>query len=247
MKAIDEKQLDECIARIVGALDPEVIYLYGSHAYGHPHADSDVDLLVVVDDSALPSHRRAIAAYRALRGLFMPAEIKVTMRARSSSSARNGKVQSSASLWRRGGGSMSAQLDEVRSWLSKAYADLVAAQVLIVHSRLALGPAAFHCQQAAEKVLKAYLIWRAVSFDKVHNLVYLIDLCEVKEPKFAALRDFSERLVPYAVEVRYPGDAIEITLDEVREALSAAEAIWGFVLALLPSGLWSEPTEGAQA
>ena len=82
MKAIDEKQPDvHDIARIVAALDPETIYLYGLHAYGQPHQDSDVDLLVVVRESALPSHLRAIAAYRALRDLFMPAEIKVTTRA----------------------------------------------------------------------------------------------------------------------------------------------------------------------
>ncbi len=81
MKTIDPKLLDECVEKIVAALDPETIYLYGSHAYGQPHQDSDIDLLVVVRESALPSHLRAIAAYRALRGLFMPAEIKVTTRA----------------------------------------------------------------------------------------------------------------------------------------------------------------------
>ncbi|MCJ7749884.1 MAG: HEPN domain-containing protein [Armatimonadetes bacterium] len=50
---------------------------------------------------------------------------------------------------------MKALPEEVRAWLSKAYTDLVAAQVLIAHSRLALGPAAFHCRQAAEKALTA--------------------------------------------------------------------------------------------
>jgi uncharacterized protein len=67
--------------RIVSALQPEVIYLYGSHAYGEPHRDSDVDLLIVVSESALPPHKRAVAAYRALRGLRLPAEVKVATRA----------------------------------------------------------------------------------------------------------------------------------------------------------------------
>ncbi len=80
MKAIDQELLDASVQRIVAALDPEVVYLYGSHAYGQPHEDSDVDLLVVIGDSTLPPHRRAIAAYRALRGLFMPTEIKVVTR-----------------------------------------------------------------------------------------------------------------------------------------------------------------------
>jgi len=139
---------------------------------------------------------------------------------------------------------MSAPLEEVRAWLAKAYTDLVAAQVLVAHSRLALGPAAFHCQQAAEKALKAYLIWRAVSFDRVHNLVYLSDLCEIEEPGFGSLREGTERLTPYAVDIRYPGDVLPVTLNEAREALAAAQAVWEFVLAELPPDLW-EPPEGA--
>jgi len=81
VKAIDQQLLDETVRRIVAALEPRTIYLYGSHAYGQPHHDSDVDLLVVVNDSDLPPHRRAVAAYRALRGLFMPADVKVVTRA----------------------------------------------------------------------------------------------------------------------------------------------------------------------
>jgi predicted nucleotidyltransferase len=76
--ALTNDPLDEAVRRIVGALQPEAIYLYGSHAYGQPHQDSDVDLFVVVGDSALPPHRRAVMVYRALRGLFLPAEVTVT-------------------------------------------------------------------------------------------------------------------------------------------------------------------------
>ena len=81
MRIIDKELLDETVRRIVAALQPEMIYLYGSHAYGKPHQDSDVDLFVIVSDSLLPPHSRAVAAYRALRGLFMPAEVKVVTRA----------------------------------------------------------------------------------------------------------------------------------------------------------------------
>ena len=77
MEKIDPLLLKEAVQRLVAALQPERIYLYGSHAYGQPHKDSDVDLLIVVSESALPTHRRAIEAYRALRGLFLPAEIRV--------------------------------------------------------------------------------------------------------------------------------------------------------------------------
>jgi len=81
MKTIDSALLNETVQRIVATFDPLVIYLYGSHAYGQPHQDSDIDLLVVVNESPLPPHQRAVAAYRALRGLFAPVEIKVATRA----------------------------------------------------------------------------------------------------------------------------------------------------------------------
>ncbi len=88
MKTIDSALLNETIERIVATFDPIAIYLYGSHAYGHPHPDSDIDLLVVVNESALPPHQRAVVAYRALRGLFAPVEIKVATRAEFEQHAR---------------------------------------------------------------------------------------------------------------------------------------------------------------
>jgi predicted nucleotidyltransferase len=80
MERLLRSLLDEIVRRIVEALQPEAIYLYGSHAYGTPHRDSDVDLLIVVPSSSLPSHRRAVAVYRALRGLVVPVEAKVVTR-----------------------------------------------------------------------------------------------------------------------------------------------------------------------
>ena len=77
MKTLDPALLDEAVQRIVDALRPKAVYLYGSHAYGHPTEDSDVDLLIIVGDSYPSSVRKASAAYHALRGLFFPAEIKV--------------------------------------------------------------------------------------------------------------------------------------------------------------------------
>jgi predicted nucleotidyltransferase len=81
MKTIDPSLLKKAVQRIVDTMHPELVYLYGSHAYGEPSADSDVDLFIVVADSPVPPHKRAIEAYRALRGLFLPVEVKVTTRA----------------------------------------------------------------------------------------------------------------------------------------------------------------------
>ena len=80
MKVLQTTLLDEIVRRIVAALQPETIYLYGSHAYGQPHEDSDVDLLVVLRASTRSGHENAVEAYRALRGLCVPAEVKVVTR-----------------------------------------------------------------------------------------------------------------------------------------------------------------------
>ncbi len=46
---VTEEILAEITRRIVAAVNPEKVILFGSYAQGTPHADSDVDLLVVVD------------------------------------------------------------------------------------------------------------------------------------------------------------------------------------------------------
>jgi predicted nucleotidyltransferase len=77
LKNLDSNLLNEIVQRLVDALHPEKIYLFGSHAYGQPNDDSDVDLFVVVNDSNLSSRMKAVEGYRALRGILVPTEIMV--------------------------------------------------------------------------------------------------------------------------------------------------------------------------
>lgn len=69
MQRIDPAILDEMTRRLIEALKPEKIILFGSHAWGEPDEDSDVDLLVIVRSSSLSPSRRAAHAHRCLRGL----------------------------------------------------------------------------------------------------------------------------------------------------------------------------------
>lgn len=43
-----ERLIDKMVRRIVKRFDPEKIILFGSHARGTAHPDSDVDLLIVM-------------------------------------------------------------------------------------------------------------------------------------------------------------------------------------------------------
>jgi uncharacterized protein len=80
MKVISPELLEEIVRRLVGCLDPEKIILFGSHAYGEPNDDSDIDLLVIIAQSDEPRYRRSREAYDALWGLTAPAEILVMTR-----------------------------------------------------------------------------------------------------------------------------------------------------------------------
>jgi HEPN domain-containing protein len=52
-----------------------------------------------------------------------------------------------------------ARAEETFAWLAKADEDLRAARVLIDVREPLLETAIFHCQQAAEKAFKAFLVW----------------------------------------------------------------------------------------
>ncbi len=72
-----DPKLGEIVRRLVTALRPERIYLFGSKARGDENSDSDYDVMVVVPDAAPPERRRGRAAYRALRGTGTAADVVV--------------------------------------------------------------------------------------------------------------------------------------------------------------------------
>lgn len=72
--------LDSITQRLVAALQPEQIILFGSYAYGEPNEDSDIDLLVIVSQSDEPRYRRARIACKALHGIAMPTDVLVMTR-----------------------------------------------------------------------------------------------------------------------------------------------------------------------
>ncbi|TKB92090.1 MAG: nucleotidyltransferase domain-containing protein [Nitrospira sp.] len=65
------------VQRLVSALSPERIYLFGSQARGDAGPDSDYDFLVVVRTSTLPRYRRDQAAFDALLGIGVAKDVLV--------------------------------------------------------------------------------------------------------------------------------------------------------------------------
>jgi uncharacterized protein len=77
MEKLTTDLLDRITQSLVSSLKPEQIILFGSHAYGEPNEDSDVDLLVIVSQSDEPRYRRARQAYKALRGFGIATDVIV--------------------------------------------------------------------------------------------------------------------------------------------------------------------------
>jgi len=77
LKNLNADLLNEIVQSLVNALHSERIYLFGSHAYGQPNDDSDVDLLIVISDSDVLSRDKIVEGYRALREFHIPKDIIV--------------------------------------------------------------------------------------------------------------------------------------------------------------------------
>lgn len=122
---------------------------------------------------------------------------------------------------------------EIRQWITKAENDLHSAETLINGEKQVLDTGVFHCQQAAEKMFKAYLTYKDIPFHKVHDLTALADQCIEIDESFSKVRGIADVLTPYGVSFRYPGDVMEPSIDESKEALRMAHVIRDFILAKL--------------
>ena len=76
----------------------------------------------------------------------------------------------------------------VREWLRYANNDLIVAK----HCFEDYHPkqteiAAYHCQQCAEKSLKAYLIYKGIEPPRIHDLKVLCKMCRDNDDTFSTL------------------------------------------------------------
>jgi len=113
----------------------------------------------------------------------------------------------------------------VGQWVDKADQDLRAADVLVQQVPRLAYPVCFHCQQASEKYLKAYLTYRQVEFGKTHNIRELLDLVASVDDALSQDLAAAATLNPYGVDARYPGDLPEPSEEDSNEALRIAHQV----------------------
>lgn len=127
---------------------------------------------------------------------------------------------------------MNGNAEAAHAWLQKAASDLDAAELCVAAGK-ALDAACFHCQQAAEKSLKAWSVARETAFPFVHDLGKLVSLCAAITPEFDRLRELAPGLTPFAVEMRYDAEFWPAQSDAA-DALKAARAIHQMVVEQWP-------------
>jgi len=111
-----------------------------------------------------------------------------------------------------------------REWPVKADMDLSAAWALLgtgEHS----ATVAFDAQQAAEKALKGFLVWRQVEFPKTHDIKRLLVLCGSVDADLAGSLAAAAELTPYGVDYRYPGDYPPASMETAESALMIADRV----------------------
>ena len=80
MKNVDEVTLNEIVRRLVEEFRPEAVILFGSHAWGTPTEDSDLDLLVIVSESDEEPTARATRGHLAVGDIMVSMDILVKTR-----------------------------------------------------------------------------------------------------------------------------------------------------------------------
>ena len=124
-------------------------------------------------------------------------------------------------------------LDETRAWVTRARRDLHAADLLIAGR--AYEDALFHCQQASEKAIKAFLTFHQKPFRKTHELGNLIKDCLSIDGSLRPALDLADALTKYAWRFRYPGASYEPDAAEAADAFAKAEAVVSEIERRLPT------------
>jgi len=127
--------------------------------------------------------------------------------------------------------------EEVLAWLRVAETDQRVAVVCLAVDPPVLDAAAFHCQQAAEKILKGFLVHASVDFGKTHDLERLGRIVTTHFPVVASLVAAVKDWSSWSIAYRYPDLADPEPVpaaDEMSQALQSVARLAEALRALGP-------------
>ena len=114
---------------------------------------------------------------------------------------------------------------DVDEWLRFVEMDMSTARHLfkMMHPK-PLEIICFHCQQAAEKAIKALFILKEIEVIKIHDLIILLKKIETFFSVPLSVKNASDDLTPFAATFRYP-QYPDIDEDITRKALSDMDIV----------------------
>ena len=120
-------------------------------------------------------------------------------------------------------------------WMKFACADINAAQQLFSQQQnprqRPIEIILYHCQQGAEKAIKAFIVQNGHFPPKTHELQELRLLCLQWDPCFdnSRLINHCAFLDPFSVVVRYPRHNITLDSSQASRGLNSAKRVYDFV------------------
>lgn len=121
---------------------------------------------------------------------------------------------------------------ETKEWLELAEMDFRAAEYLLDMRPVPMEIICYHCEQAAEKLLKGSLVSFHKEPPRTHDLVQLCKLCCELDDRFRQLINSCIELTPYGVQVRYPAH-LELDETDMENALRECKNIYEGVQQIL--------------
>lgn len=122
---------------------------------------------------------------------------------------------------------------EHERWLKIVKEDLAAAKVLLKAELFS--SVAYHSQQAAEKSLKAFLVFKNRPVIKTHDLLKLLELCIAIDRDFQKFCDAADYVNPFSTKFRYPDEYSIPDFEVAKLAIKNAQSIMVFVVKKIPT------------
>jgi HEPN domain-containing protein len=119
-------------------------------------------------------------------------------------------------------------------WLRKAEEDFKR-----VKARLEEGDiedAAFHLQQAIEKALKGFLLFKGWRLKKIHDLEALLDDAVKYQSSLEQFRELLQQVTGYYLVERYPGFEVESSEEEVKRAYQQTKSLLSLIRDKIKTG-----------
>jgi HEPN domain-containing protein len=124
---------------------------------------------------------------------------------------------------------LKSKIDIVKGWLDKSERDLAVAKRELEMPNPYTDIVCFHSQQAVEKIMKAYLIYMDIEFQKTHDIEDLVIQAGKKDEEILKFKDEGVELTVFAVESRYP-EFSDPSLQDTKEIIKIAEKFKKYIL-----------------